>query len=195
MILESLAIVAVVLTMLTTLIPLISNNWRWTILALSIQYLAVFWFIGMVWPMSQAVIKLVVGWMVSAVLGSTLPSEQTARELNTHISSRLFRILAAGMIWMLVFSIAPILGNLFPTGSAVLWGALILVGMGLLQLGMSTRPSRVIIGLLTVLSGFEILYAVVETSVLVTGLLAIINLGLSMVGSYILSVESMEGTL
>jgi hypothetical protein len=179
----------------TTLVPLLSNNWRWTILALAIQYLAVFWFISLVWPMSQAVIKLVIGWMVSAVLGATVPVEHSPRELNTRISSRLFRILAAGMIWMLVFSIAPALGNLFPTGLTVLWGGLILVGMGLLQLGMSTRPSRVIIGLLTVLSGFEILYAVVESSILVTGLLAIINLGLSMVGSYILSAESMEGPL
>jgi hypothetical protein len=191
-ILESLAVVAVILAMGTTLVPLISKNWRWAILALALQYLAVFWFISMVWPTSQAVIKLVVGWMVSAVLGSTQPAENYAKELNTRVSSRLFRILAAGMIWMLVFSAAPILADIFPTGLAVLWGGLTLICMGLLQLGLSNQPSRVIIGLLTVLSGFEILYAVVETSVLVTGLLAIINLGLSMVGSYILSSGSME---
>jgi hypothetical protein len=191
-ILESLAVVAVILAMGTTLVPLISKNWRWAILALALQYLAVFWFISMVWPTSQAVIKLVVGWMVSAVLGSTQPAENYAKELNTRVSSRLFRILAAGMIWMLVFSAAPILADIFPTGLTVLWGGLVLICMGLLQLGLSNQPSRVIIGLLTVLSGFEILYAVVETSILVTGLLAIINLGLSMVGSYILSSASME---
>jgi hypothetical protein len=66
--------------------------------------------------------------------------------------------------------------------------------MGLLQLGMTTHPLRVVLGLLTLLSGFEILYAAVEVSVLVTGLLALINLGMALVGSYLVNVESMEQT-
>ena len=45
---------------------------------------------------------------------------------------------------------------------------------------------RVILGLLTLLTGFEILYAAVENSILVTGLLAVTNLGLGIVGSYLL---------
>jgi hypothetical protein len=195
LILEGIAVFAVILAMGASLVPLVSRSWRLTILALAVQYLSVFWFISMVWPVSQAVVKLVVGWMVSAVLGSTQPSEPSGVELNTRVSSRLFRLLAAGMIFMLVFSAAPIFAGWLPTGLAVLWGGLTLVGMGLLQLGMSTRPSRVIIGLLTVLSGFEILYAVVESSILVTGLLAIINLGLAMAGSYLLSSVTMEENL
>ena len=43
------------------------------------------------------------------------------------------------------------------------------------------------IGLLTFLSGFEILYAALENSVLVAGLLAAINLGLALVGAYLAS--------
>jgi hypothetical protein len=66
------------------------------------------------------------------------------------------------------------------------------MGVGLLHLGMTTRPFRVIIGLLTVLAGFEILYAAVESSVLVAGLLAAINLGLALLGSYFLSIAAPE---
>jgi hypothetical protein len=51
---------------------------------------------------------------------------------------------------------------------------------------------RVIVGLLTVLSGFEIIYAAIESSVLVTGLLAGVNLGLALVGAYLLISPKME---
>jgi hypothetical protein len=71
-------------------------------------------------------------------------------------------------------------------GFPVINGGLLLIGMGLLHLGITARVLRVAIGLLTVLSGFEIIYATVEGSVLVAGLLAVINLGLALVGSYLL---------
>jgi hypothetical protein len=185
--LENLAIVAVVLSMASSLTLLISRSWRVSILALAVQYMAAFGFIAMLWPVPMAVVKLVVGWMTAAVLGSSQGVEEAAPETALDISSRLFRILAAVMAWLLVFSIAPALSVWLPTGMAVLYGGLVLTVMGLLQLGMTTRPARVILGLLTVLSGFEVLYAVVETSVLVTGLLSIINLGVALAGSYLLS--------
>jgi len=58
--------------------------------------------------------------------------------------------------------------------------------MGLLHLGVSNQIFRVTVGLMTVLSGFEIIYAAVESSVLVVALLAVINLGLALVGSYLM---------
>jgi hypothetical protein len=74
------------------------------------------------------------------------------------------------------------------------WGSFILIGIGLLQLSLSSNPLRVIIGLLTALSGFEILYAVIESSILVMGLLAGVNLGLALVGAYLLIAPTMEGS-
>jgi len=64
--------------------------------------------------------------------------------------------------------------------------------MGLLQLSLTTNPFRIIIGLLTSLSGFELIYAAIETSTLVTGLLAGVNLGLALVGAYLLIAPTME---
>jgi hypothetical protein len=57
----------------------------------------------------------------------------------------------------------------------------------MIHMGIASRGIRVILSLLTLLSGFEILYAVVETSTLVAGLLAVINLGVALVGAYLLS--------
>ena len=53
---------------------------------------------------------------------------------------------------------------------------------------MTNDPLRMVIGLLTFLAGFEVLYAALEVSVLVAGLLAAINLGLAMAGAYLLTV-------
>jgi len=57
---------------------------------------------------------------------------------------------------------------------------------------LSREAIRIIIGLLTVISGFEILYATLEASVLMTGLLAIMNIGLAFVGVYILQASNLE---
>jgi hypothetical protein len=66
------------------------------------------------------------------------------------------------------------------------WGAAILIGVGMLHLGFTGQPFRVILALLTVLTGFEILYASVESSTLVAGLMAGIHLGLALVGAYLM---------
>jgi len=46
--------------------------------------------------------------------------------------------------------------------------------MGLILLGSTSDIFRVILGLLSMLTGFETLYAAVEGSVLVAGLLAVL---------------------
>ncbi len=58
-----------------------------------------------------------------------------------------------------------------------------LVGLALMQLGTTQDTFLTIVSLLSLLSGFEIIYAALELSTLLTGLLAIVNLGLSLVGS------------
>ena len=66
----------------------------------------------------------------------------------------------------------------------VLQGGLLLIGLSLMQLGTTQDPFLTIVGLLSLLSGFEVIYAGLELSTLLTGLLAIVNLGLSLVGVY-----------
>ena len=72
----------------------------------------------------------------------------------------------------------------------VIAGALLLSGMGLLQLGTRNETTHVIFGLLTVLAGFEVFYAAVEGSILVAGLLAVVTLGLGLAGAYLLTAAS-----
>ncbi|HMD88395.1 MAG TPA: hypothetical protein VKF38_04465 [Anaerolineaceae bacterium] len=192
MIFQQLNVIPVILLMGSSLSILISQRWRYTLISLAVQYLAVFWLVALVWPVGLAAIKLVVGLMAGALIGSLQPSDELVEEKEASISGRIFRSLAAGLIWLVVFSIAPGLMDWFPAQPVILWGGLILVGMGLLQLGMTTRPLRIIVGLLTVISGFEILYASVESSILVAGLLAMINLGIGLTGAYLLAGPAMK---
>ena len=187
---QQLAIIPVLLVASSSLLVLVSQNWRRSILALAVQYLGVFWLITLSLPVELAIVKLVVGWVAGAVLGaSQLP--ETARNGGS-LSSQIFRSLAGIFVFILAFTIYPFLATWINTRPEILQGGLILIGIGLLQLGMTTNSLRVVLGLLTVLSGFEIIYAAVEASVLVIGLLAVVTLGLALVGSYLLNVTSMD---
>ncbi len=179
--------IAVVFLVATTIVLLVNQNWRQNLVVLCIQYLAAFWLFSLVWPLGLALVKLLVGWMAGAVIAASQPEEEFLDEGQALSSPRLFRILSAGIVLMFVFSIIPMLQEWLPANLSILRGGAVLVGMGLLQLGVTIKPLRVIVGLLTLLTGFELLYAVVETSVLVAGLLALVNLGLALVGVYLFS--------
>ncbi len=87
----------------------------------------------------------------------------------------------------MIFTLPPTTRAWLQVSQPVFWGGMVLAGMGLLQVSMTSRPLRVVLGLLTFLAGFEVLYAGLEFSVLVAGLMAAINLGLALAGTYLLS--------
>jgi hypothetical protein len=193
---------AVLLVALTSIILLVSNDWRRIILILAVQYAGVFLLVSIEWPVEMAAAKIVAGWMGSAVLGvaiheasSTDPS--TWRETEKFSpSGRIFRLLAAGLVFPAVLSVTPRLVEWMSGVEGIqAAGALTLIGMGLLHLGLTAQPLRVVIGLLTILSGFEILLANIEESALLAGLLASVTLGLALVGAYLLLAPSMQETL
>jgi hypothetical protein len=174
---------------------LISRDWRMGLGFLGLQYLGVFWLTSLHWPISMAAIKLVTGWMAITILGITRLNIKEAGEETKQPwpHGRLFRLFTAGIVTLLVFTAAPSVEETIPgIGMPVISGSLILMGLGMLHLGMTIRPFRVILGLLTVLSGFEALYAALESSVLVAAMLSTVNLGLALVGAYLLSARRQE---
>jgi hypothetical protein len=186
MIFEQTAPIAVILVMLTSLVLLLDQKWRRILIALVVQYIGVFWLVATIWPVGLALVKLIVGWMAAAVISAAHPEVSINFSNEKNNPGRVFRILALGLVWTLVFSTETAFASWIPTSPAVLYGGLALFTAGLLQLGMSTSPLRVFLGLLTLLSGFEVFYSAIEGSVLVTGMLAVVNLGLALVGSYLI---------
>jgi hypothetical protein len=181
--------IAVVVIVFTSAGLLFVRDWRWSIILLAVQYLGMFLLTLQHWPVGMASVKVVAGWMSAAILGMTrsgLSNEAEAGE-NTWTHGRLFHLFAAATVVLITAVVTPSVDTIMAdAGFPVTNGGLILIGMGLLHLGISAYVLRVVIGLMTVLSGFEILYATVEGSVLVAALLAAINLGLALVGSYLL---------
>lgn len=166
---------------------------------LALQYIGVFLLVSVSWPLEIAVVKLVAGWMASAVLFLTYQNmigPIIEGRMNATLQGTFFRGFAALLIGISVYSLVPTALRWFlgATPQQVL-GGLWLLGLGLLQLLLSRGSLRIIIGLLTVISGFEILYATLEASVLMTGLLAILNIGFAFLGSYLLMASNLEESL
>jgi hypothetical protein len=138
--------------------------------------------------------KLVTGWMVVAALGMTrLSLAENIEDQNTSGSpnERSFPLILIGIVVIVTAGVTPRIEAVIPgIGLPVIAGSLLLIGTGLIQLGITANVLRVILGLLSMLIGFEIIYAAVESSILVAGLLAITNMGLGLAGSYLLIADS-----
>jgi hypothetical protein len=195
MIFKQYAIIAILLIMTSTMLVMLAVNWRVRVGAMAVQYLAGFWLAALVLPLGLAAVKLIVGWMVCAILAAT-QIENTKEEEKGDLSEggRLFRLLMAGVGWLIVFSAAPLVAGLLPLNLVLLQAGLMLLTQGVIQLGVTRRTDRVILGLLTLLSGFELLYSVLEPSILVAGLLAVVNLGFSLLASVLLTTPTREET-
>jgi hypothetical protein len=196
MLLNSLVIVAVLLIALDAVALLLSRDWRLSLFALALQYTGVFILVLLSWPVEMAAVKLVAGWMAAAVLGMALvgaPPHSAETMQPGGPAGVAFRLLAASLVVLVVFSVVDRASAWVPgIRPEQTLGALLLIGLGMLHLGLTAQPMRVVIGVLTTLSGFEIFYAAVENSALVAGLLAAVNLGLAFIGAYLLLAPTME---
>ena len=190
----TLAFPAVILVSITGLVLLISQDWRLSIVALALQYTGAFSLVALSWPPDMAAVKLVTGWMSGAILGMAFASapEKGWKEAEFPLAHLIFRLILAGLMILVMISASSRMTAWLPGASNLqLVGGALLIGAGLLQLGLSNQPARVVVGLLTVLGGFEVFYAIIERSTLVAGLLAGINLGLALVGAYLLTLPGL----
>ena len=183
-----------ILLIVTSVGLLLSREWRRSLGLLAGQYFAAFWLTLTYWSLTMSAATLVTGWMAVAVLGMTqldLKSDPVSE--TSWPEGSLFRVFAAGLVLITATSAVQPVNTWLPNASLQLvWGGLILIGMGLLHLGLTVHPLRVTFGLLITLAGFEILYASLENSILVMGLLALVTLGLALTGSYLLSINTLE---
>lgn len=158
---------------------------------LAAQYASVAWLTSLALPPQVAAVKLVAGMITCGVLALTVAGSRPPRESG---SGKAFRAIAAILImgaaigigranWMRIPDIRP----------EAIMAATILMSMGLLQLGLFRTPLRVCIGLITMLSGFEIAYAVIEPALAILALLASMHIGLAMVVSYLTLVAHPSG--
>lgn len=201
--LEFLPMVGLVIIILSLVAILSSENWRWTILLISIQYLGCFLLLLKSLPVVLAASKLIAGLIAGMILGMALSGLSLEESLAQGYiqktksgifgSRRVFRLLMAVMVALVVMSVVNKFDEIVPGISLEqAYASAILIGLSLIQMSLISRPFDTVVGLLLMLSGFVIFYSVVETSALVIGLLAAVDLGLALAGAYLIVSPTLE---
>lgn len=185
-------VVAVIFVLVFGGVILWGLNWRWTLLSLGVLYGVVFALVLYSWDIGLAAVKLIVGWMALAILG-TSPMITTALPSEEPSSKKIFRVVWFCIAALIAIPAAQKTILWIPAQELIMICGLIFIGAGLVQVGLNSKPIPIITGLLLLLAGFEIIYASIVTSILVAGLLAVITLGIALVGSYLMITPQMGG--
>jgi uncharacterized membrane protein len=200
------AIVGLVVT--ASLIVIISD-WRFSLAALSVQYVLVGLLLTRLIQPQVAVIKVLIGALVCIVLYLTArqvsesseapPSEREDAEdgrsrrpasptsktrEETSVPDIAFRLLAALFVGLAVYSLSkryPLPEVPSDIGLACYW----LASLGLLVLMLTEEPLKAGMGLLTLVTGFELFYSALERSLSVVGFLGIANFLIALAIAYL----------
>jgi hypothetical protein len=211
---DLISVFGAILVTITASLMLIIDDWRVNVSLLAIQYLGAFALILQVWPLAMSISHLVAGWIAGAVLGMAILSlpqpagrakgaepsgpstSRLARSLRRGSDSApnvIFLLLSIFLVALAVFSQTPRVASWIPGLSLTqAWGGLILIGIALLHLGFYSQSLRVTIGLLSLFSGFLILYSAINITTLAAALSATIALGLALSGAYLTLAPHME---
>lgn len=188
---QSLIILSVVLVFVCAIVNLARRQWGINLIMLALQYVGVFVLQLALRPLMISTIPLLVGIMMTVTLLVTLIGTNQLKKLEPFkapTSGEVFRAVAGLVtVFFVVLLVPTIRREVFPgMGSFLLLGSIGLIALSCLQLGMKIEPLYIIIGLLSFLSGFQLLYAALETSALLEALFAALNLGLGLTGAFFL---------
>jgi hypothetical protein len=194
--LEEFAVVASIAVALTGALLILSDNRRLLLATLAVQYILVAWLASLSLPLQVAAAKLVAGLLACAIISVALANIGWSRQFmmpETIPSGMVFRIIAVCLVFLAAFGLGGDLWSTLPNITTVAsYGSTFLIALGLLQLGFQEESVKVGIGLLTIISGFEVAYTTIEPSLAVMALLATVHLGIAVVVSYLLIIGSGE---
>lgn len=141
-------------------------------------------------PAGMAAIKVIAGSAAGLLVylsGILQPGGDDSPVPATN--GRAFRVLVSTFILLAAATQSETLIEWFPGANLpVIIGGVLGFGAGLVMISLLSGSQGLILGIFMLLGGFEILFASIEDSVLVTGLLAVVQLSLAL-GATILSGE------
>jgi len=160
------------------------SDWRMRIAGLASLYFVGFIVILQIWPVALASVKLISGLMGIALLSTSMINSMDQANDLRFPSEMIFRFLMAALIWIVVAAIAPSINEWIPIPYTNLYIGVSLMGSGLLFMSLTEDFFEIILGLLTILTGFDIIYSSLEGSALVTGIYAFIIILICLLGGY-----------
>jgi hypothetical protein len=164
-----------------------------SMIILAVQYIGVAGLASTSLPAAGVAAKLVTGLLVCVILylGIRQIGDGPMQGDDQLLSANLpFSIIALFLVTVASVSVAR--SNLFAQYDIRMEasvGALFLIASSLLNLGLGTDQLRIGIGLLTFVSGAELIYGFIEPSLALIALLAMVHLGIVLVFSYIISIQ------
>jgi uncharacterized MnhB-related membrane protein len=195
---------AIVGLVITASLIVVIRDWRFTLAALSVQYVLVGLLLTRLIQPQVALTKVLIGALVCIVLYLTArlggvseekpTSEQEATE-NSGLPIRAigggpsltdftFRFLAALFVGLAVYTLStryPLPKVPSDIGFACYW----LASLGLLVLMLPKEPLKAGMGLLTLITGFELFYSALERSLSVVGFLGVASFLIALAIAYI----------
>ncbi len=195
---------AVAAVFVTAAILVIAEDLRVLVFALAAQYLFVGLLYTHVLAPQVAGIKITSGLIVWLIVffsahqhgwrpASAISGAPARWVLPVRARFRVCAVILATLIgWKLATpGVLP-----FPVASEhVTLGALQLICQGLLLLGLTSRPLKTGLGILTFLSGFGLLYSGVEPALMVVGVLAAVDVAVALAISYLAAVHVSSGSV
>jgi hypothetical protein len=196
------AMPAIVGVFVTAGVLVVSREWRLNVLALTVQYFFVVLLLARIIRIEVAAVKGLIGWMICMVIYVT---ERRAGELAEtrappgdtstprrrwwSLSARAsFSLLAALMVAAAAYTAARRI-PLPEIPADISLACYALAGLGLLLIGLSEAPMQAGIGVLTLLSGFDLFYVALEPSLAVAALLGALSFAIALVISYLRTAE------
>ena len=148
------------------------------------------WLVTTSLPPSSGGAKFIAGLVACGIIYLGLSGSGWEEELDHDHpipTGKPFRIGASLLVLLAAIGLTNSVSTLIPELlSNVAQGAMMLLVTGILILGLFDSAFRVGIGLLVMLSGFDILYSSVEPSLAIVALLALVHIGIALVVSYLL---------
>jgi len=188
--------IAVVFITLASIASLLTDDWRASLGLLAVQYAGASILISLEWSPALSISVLAAGWFGASILGMamlSLPIE--SREQHRPRINPLFNLLASSLILLLALSFTPLTLGWFPAlNREQSWSAWILMGLGLLRLAFDPYPISISAALLSILLGFELLFAALSAAYLAVWLLAGVTLGIALAGAYLVVAPHIQET-
>jgi hypothetical protein len=182
------------------------NDWRAGVAGLLVEYAAAAVLLTQLVIFEVALVKLIAGLLVVAILtltgwqlnfGRPAKPGVSAWKLRLEVPTALaFRLMAVIMVVVSALYIAGQPRLVLPgldQAPAMNTASYLLMALGLLNLGLTEEPINAGLGLLTLLLGFETFYAAVEPSLAVVALMAAVEFSVALAISYLAALQYASG--
>jgi hypothetical protein len=180
-----------------------ARKWRLKVLALAIQYLVVVLLLTRTIRVELAAVKGLTGWLICAVFYVTERrvgrSEAPISPSSTRSGTRWYRGFLSAKGWFHL--VAALLVSTVAYGAALhlplselpaetTLACYLLAGLGLLLVGLNDNPFDVGLGLLTTLTGVDLVYVSLEPSLAVAGLVGAVGFLVALATAYLRSAQA-----